>query len=117
MSELMTLRMVDGSTVLAEVNVSENMSDGFDLKNPLEIRRTVINGEDAATAIPYLNGTDEEIVSISGYHIITASPVSLFFRKFYGSALFRVFIQKAYQKMMLAGSQNIDAVTKMMLQS
>lgn len=117
MIELMVVKILDGSTVLTEVSLTADMEGVLNFKNPLEVKRSTFNGEEAVTAIPFLAGTDEETITVGGHNIVAISPANGFYRKFYGSALFRTFIQKTYQKMISDGSSKIDSVTKMMLQS
>jgi hypothetical protein len=93
---LKILKLSDGSNVLAVAEYVD-ATYSYNLSNPISFKvETTATGEQT-TALPFIPGTDHEVIHIPSYVVIATAPPTDFFRKFYGSSLLRFFVNKTVQ--------------------
>lgn len=108
MSELMTVKMSDGSNVLAVVRYSDR-EYSYVFTNPMKYDTILTSSGEVTTSMLFLPGTDVESHEIPSNFVMTFSPANEFYSRFYGSALFKFFMQKQFQKLTLSGKQDFSS--------
>ena len=110
MNNLKVMRLIDGTTLLAEVIAH---TGSFLVHNPIEY---MVEG-DTTMAKPFLPGAEDDAWLIPSAQIVAISKPTEFFAKFYGSALYKMFVQAAVHKLHLSGMEEFDDTTKNALES
>jgi len=104
---LMIVKLITGETLLTELFVDKEHSR-YAFLNPLVLVRVQTQEGETTIAIQYMPGMFDDVIFVRFDSVITLCEASHFYRKLYGSALFRAYIQHESQQMTAVGGKDTD---------
>lgn len=118
MSNVMVVRMVDGSNVLAEVfQRNHELHTDYMFLNPVQLAIYPTEHGEATVSEPFVLGSDDTQYFVPREQIVCVANANEFMHRFYGSALLRFEVQKIMRKKTPNGIRVIDEEARNMLVS
>lgn len=108
-SQLMIVKMINGSNVLAEISYDEE-NYTYEMSGALLIEMTNSPTGEITSSMPYLPGMiAESSIIIPSSSVIALSHVEPFFARFYGMSILKFYMQTLMRRRSFEGSDELDS--------